>query len=215
MNRTLRFYIWLYTKLLRLYPRAFYAAYADEMTGILRLKLHDSMQRGNNTFYLSLLREMLDLPANIIREHLRKDREPMRWFQLRGPQNVRRARNLTRAASLVIAVFLNWSLIQIFQKPDYNLWSQSVPFVVVLFITNLFLLLAWRWERLGARLILLGALGVGLTVTYSVFVTASAKNLEISALLVLFIGAAWAFPYILFGLLFLNFSRQIPSPSPA
>jgi hypothetical protein len=199
-----------------MYPRVFHAIYAEEMSAVFRMKLCDAAHHGYVAVSLTLLREVLDLPYSIIREHLRKDREPMHWLQLRGPQNVRRARNLTRAASLVVAFLVNWTLIQILTRPDYNLWSQSVPFVSTLFVTNLLMLVAWRWERLGARLVLLGALGVGLTVAYSVFVTASAKNIEISALLMLFIGAAWAFPYILFGLLFLNFSRhQTPFPSSA
>ena len=139
----------------------------------------------------------------------------MRWLQLSGEHKVRRARHLTRAASLVVAVLLNWTFIQIWRKPDYEIWSQSIPFVLTLFITNLLLFVAWRWERFGARLILLGAVGVGLTVAYSMFVTARVDNIDIPSLLILFIPAAWAFPYVLFGLLFLNFSRQTHLPSPA
>jgi hypothetical protein len=200
---------------LRFYPHAFHATYADEMVNVLRMKLSDSISHGWLALCWIFLREMFDLPINILQEHLRKDHEPMRIFQLSGEHKVRRARNLTRAASLVVAVLLNWTFIEIWRKPDYEVWSQSIPFVLTLFVTNLLLLVAWRWERLGARLILLGAIGVGLTVAYSMFVTARVDNIEIPALLILFIAMAWAFPYILFGLLFLNFSRQTPLPSPA
>ncbi|MEO8610071.1 MAG: hypothetical protein ABI690_19410 [Chloroflexota bacterium] len=215
MKHLINVYIWLYAHLIRFYPRTFYATYADEMVAVFRMKLADRASSGWLALCSTFLRELFDLPLSILQEHSRKDREPMRWFQLSGEHKVRRARNLTRAASFVVALLLNWTFIQIWRKPDYEIWSQSIPFVLTLFITNLLLLVAWRWERLGARLILLGALGVGLTVAYSMFVTARVDNIDIPAFLILFIALAWAFPYILFGLLFLNFSRQTPLLSPA
>lgn len=215
MSDLTNLFVRIYARLLRLYPPAFHAQYADEMRAVFALHLGDAARTGFVSLVVIVLHELLGLPLNIIREHLRKDRELMRWFSLRGDHDLRRARNITRVAGLVVALFINWSLIQIVQKPDYNLWSQSVPFVVILFITNLLLLISWRWERLGARLTLLGAVGVGLAVAYLMAVTASVQNIAISPFLVLFVALAWAFPYLLFGLLFLAFSRPTPSAVPA
>ncbi len=203
-----RICLWLYTRLLHLYPRPFYEQYAQEMREVFNLHLQQSTQQGKLILLTMLIRELFDLPANIVREYLRKENRPMNWFRLRGENSTHRARNLTRAASLVVAFFVNWTLLAIWLKPDFNLWSQSVPYVVTLFITNLFLLVAWRWERMGACLILLGAVAVGVTVAYSMFVTASIQNVDIPAFIILLVAAAWALPYILFGLLFLNFSRR-------
>jgi hypothetical protein len=212
----MKVFIFLYARLLRLYPRAFFVAYADEMIAVFRLKLSAAMRQGKIIFLSALLNELFDLPDNILIQHLRKDTQPMHLFQLRGENNLRRARNLTRAASLVVAFFINWSLLAAGNKPDYAIWSQSVPFVVALFLTNVLLLVAWRWERLGAHLLFAAGVGVGLTCLYSVLVTASNQNVAISPFALLFVALAWAFPYLLFGLLFLNFSRRAaPNQAPA
>jgi hypothetical protein len=209
-----RFAVSIYKRLLLLYPADFRSTFADEMLIVFQLRLDETLPRGWITFLMLCLRESIDFPFSLFLAYRRKD-SSMNWLRLRGENNVNRARNLTRAASLVVAFFLNWTFIEIARKPDYGIWSQSVPFVVTIFITNLLMLVAWRWERLGAWLTLIGALGVGLTIAYSMFVTASLQNVQIPAPLIVFIAAAWASPYILFGLLFLNFSRhKIASPIP-
>jgi hypothetical protein len=208
MYRQINLFVSIYARLLRLYPRAFYAAYADEMIAVFTLNLNAVAAQGRLAMLCACLREIFDLPANLLHEHLRKDTQPMHLFQLRGENGLRRARNLTRAASLVVAFFINWSLLAAWSKPDYAIWSQSVPFVVALFLTNVLLLVAWRWERLGARLLFVAAAGVGLTCIYSVLVTAANQNVTISPFVLLFVALTWAFPYVLFGLLFFNFSRR-------
>jgi len=209
-------FVSFYAHLLRLYPRTFYDAYAEEMASVFRLNLETAAAHGSLAALLTFLHELLDLPLNVVREYLRKEHQPMHRLQLRGENGLRRARNLTRATSLVIALFINWSLLAAWNKPDFAIWSQSVPFVVALFVTNLLLLVAWRWERLGARLILLGAVGIGLTVAYSMFVTLAITGEPLSSVVVFLITLAWAFPYFLFGLLFLHFSRHSPlAVSPA
>jgi hypothetical protein len=212
----IQLFISLYAHLLHLYPRAFYDIYAEEMTTVFRLNLNTAVSHGNLSVLIAFLREIFDLPLNILYQHLRMDTSPMHLFRLRGDNGFRRARNLTRAASFVVAFFINWSLLAAWNKSDYAIWSQSLPFVVALFLTNVLLLVAWRWERIGARLLFVAAVGVGLTCLYSVLVTASNQNVAISPFLLLFVSLAWAFPYLLFGLLFLNFSRRAASTqSPA
>jgi hypothetical protein len=70
MKSSRDFVLWLYSRLLRLYPPQFRAEYADEMRDVYEQALAEN---GNTLSLLGLLlAEMRDLPVSVIREYIRE-----------------------------------------------------------------------------------------------------------------------------------------------
>lgn len=59
----------IYGLLLRLYPRAFRALYADEMREVFASTLADAQKRGGTTIVMICIRELRDLPICALKEH--------------------------------------------------------------------------------------------------------------------------------------------------
>ncbi len=70
MTYSINFAIWLYRQLLRLYPRRFREAFAEEMTAVFRQHVRDAAAAGRRELLLVLGRELRDWPLNCLREHL-------------------------------------------------------------------------------------------------------------------------------------------------
>src|SRR5688572_23590427 len=73
MNRM----VWLYSRLLRLYPPGFRAEYAEEMTDVFAAVIAETDKRGA---VWVLLAEARDLPISLIEAHLR-ERQVARAFE--------------------------------------------------------------------------------------------------------------------------------------
>ena len=70
-----RFALWLYPRLLRLYPRRFREQFAEEMAGVFRERVQDAEAGGEWRGVLAVLaRELRDWPLNCLREHWRERR---------------------------------------------------------------------------------------------------------------------------------------------
>lgn len=62
----------LYAFLLRLYPRAFYAQFADEMCDVFAHSRADAAQHGRWALFKFYLRELRDLPIQALRQHAKE-----------------------------------------------------------------------------------------------------------------------------------------------
>ncbi len=89
----------LYSALIRLYPYRFRTKFASEMEMVFADLLTEAAQAGIGSVIALFLRELRDLPINLIREH---------WFsnQKEDQMQVRRLRNLALIAGTLLA--LDW-----------------------------------------------------------------------------------------------------------
>ncbi|MFW6070710.1 MAG: FG-GAP-like repeat-containing protein, partial [bacterium] len=70
-----RFALWLYPRLLRLYPRRFREEFAEEMADVFQERVQDAAADGQWRAVLAVLgRELRDWPLNCLREHWRERR---------------------------------------------------------------------------------------------------------------------------------------------
>lgn len=65
-----RVYAWL----IRFYPRRFRETFAEEMITVFQMTLSEAAARGWGSILIVFVRELLDLPLSVIREHLRESR---------------------------------------------------------------------------------------------------------------------------------------------
>ncbi len=59
-----------YALLMRLYPRRFRETFAEEMIEVFQMALSEAAAKGWGSVAIVFMRELLDLPTSIIREHL-------------------------------------------------------------------------------------------------------------------------------------------------
>ncbi len=204
-NRGLRASKWiasllirLYAHSLRLYPAAFRADFADEMLDVFAMTLREA--RGTLAFLTIVWREVAYLPINIICVRQQKSEAPTSSI------NVWRARHVTRWSSMILSLFILYSLINPFVSPQtFAIDGLRLSlFFVLLFFTSLSMLLAWRWERLGGLLTIGGGITLG---AFLIFYIGYFRPAEISLIGLSFIGILWALPFVTFGVMFYLLSQ--------
>lgn len=137
--------IWLYTRLVKLYPAPFRAEFEEEMVDIFTQRLADSP--GVPSTLHVCAREFGDLPVSILNSHLKKQPGGKRMDN-------RTSLNLLRLSSLI------WVVVG-FSRVRLALTHSSLVFVLLALLSlsaAAGLLIAWRWTRQGGYL----ALGSGL-----------------------------------------------------
>lgn len=189
----------LYVYLLKLYPAGFQAAFADEMQGVFMMTLRNALVTGYLGLLMIIWREIRDLPLNLIRARRQA------YNQLPpATQRVLRIQWFVRIVGGLLGLFL-LNTLTIILSPSYNLYSQAIPFVVMLFLASTSLLIALRWGRVGGLLTITFGIGMGICIILYLALMAWA---EISVLLTLFIGVLWALPFVIFGALFYKLSQH-------
>jgi hypothetical protein len=206
-----------YGALLRLYTARFRANYAEEMRDVFRALLREARGQGRRAFVVFLLREFSTMLMTGINQRVRAASAP--------DPGLRRARFVTRGASLLLNLFFGWVLFRILLDSEAlypgsgGVWAQAFPFLFALPLANLAMLVAWRWERLGGWLTIAGGVAIMLTSAYSLVVTGRLMQMDTAVMLpALIANGLWLVPHLLFGLLFLSFDRRgnlTPKPSPA
>lgn len=73
MKKILPIFVAIYTWLLKFYPHRFRDEFAEEMLLDFKDTLNDSCQNGMLPLFLSLLREMRDIPINVLQVHLEEN----------------------------------------------------------------------------------------------------------------------------------------------
>ena len=192
------FILRVYAHLLKLYPAAFRAIFADEMTDVFAMTLREAM--GIFGLLTIVWREVRDLPINIIRVR-------QQAVLLTSSKSVWRARQVTRWSSMIVSLVILQSLF----KPlvdQHTFAADSLRlsvFFVLLFVTSVSMLLAWRWERLGGLLTIAIGIGVG---SFLAFYILYFHPVQISLFGIALIGILWSLPFVTFGMLFYQLSHR-------
>jgi hypothetical protein len=196
-----------YGWLLQLYPVAFRDEYGDEMRFVFQRVLDAARQQGRFSLYRTLFKEYISMVTTALNQRMQAAPE--------SDPRLRRARFVTRGASLLLNLFFGWVLIRIMLDSEAlypgsgEVWAQAFPFLFALPLANLMMLVAWRWERLGGWLTIAGGLVVMLTSAYSLIITGRLMQMDGAVMIpALIANALWLLPHLLFGMLFLSFDRQ-------
>jgi hypothetical protein len=196
-----------YGWLLRLYPAGFRDEYGDEMRYAFCLTLRDARQKGHSVWTVLLLKEFTGLLMTAMIQHLNAPPAP--------DSRLRRARFVTRGASLLLNLFFVSVLVEIVSDserlyPGSNgVFLHAFPFLFALPLANLMMLVAWRWERMGGWLTIAGGLAVMLTSAYSLIITGRLMQMDFDVMIpALIANTLWLVPHLLFGLVFLSFDRR-------
>lgn len=189
----------LYAFTLRLYPRSFRAAFADEMRDVFAMTVREAVMSNKWSLLVVLWREAISLPVNIVR---------VRFHQAYPTTELTlwRARQVTRWSSLTISLFILRHLIVSLSSP-YTLALDGVRlsiFFVLLFLAAVSMLLAWRWERLGGLLTIVCGTALGAFLTFYI---AYFHPVDISVVGLVLIGVLWSLPFVTFGLMFCHLSQ--------
>jgi hypothetical protein len=188
----------VYAYLLKLYPAAFRAAFVDEMTDVFAMTLREAM--GTFGLLMVVWREVRDLPINIIRVR-------QQAVLLTSSKSVWRARQVTRWSSMIVSLVILRSLFSPLVAPE-TFAADSLRlsvFFVLLFLTSVSMLLAWRWEWLGGLLTIASGIGVG---SFLAFYILYFHPIQISLLGIVLIGILWSLPFVTFGILFYQLSHR-------
>ena len=194
MNRWLRF---TYSRLLRLYPVSFKTLFAEEMLEVFDLALSHARLQGPFALLYLGLKELAELPFNLIREHISDYTQRLQnWSQQQ--RNIHYARWITRLALLCLSIFF----LIVDGAPNNTedlLISTSIS---ILLVSGL---LAWRWERAGG--IVLTTSAITLAIIGAVGFTAIFSDIVLSVLIIL--GAfLFVMPYLLIGVMFIAIGQK-------
>jgi hypothetical protein len=190
----------VYSYLLKLYPTAFQEAFADEMLDVFALSFVAALRKSRWAAAWIIIHELWNLPLSLWR--IRRDS-----FQRMSAsaRRVQQAHWFVRIIAFLLGTFL-LSTLRIILSPSYNLYTQAIPFVALLFLTSVSMLLAIRWERVGG--LLTGGGGVALGIFMGVYVYQMATGTEGSILVLVLIGMLWMLPFVIFGALFHQLSQH-------
>ena len=187
----------LYAFVLKLYPAAFQAAFADEMEDVFAMTLREAS--GFSGLMFILWREVALLPISVM---------AVRWQAYnRLPPSVRRIQQIgwfVRIMGGLLSLFL-LSTLRVILSPSYNLYAQAVPFVVALFMACISMLIGLCWGRVGGLLTIASGAAFGCCMSLYLYVMAAAS---IGIIATVAIGVVWALPFLIFGLLFYELSRK-------
>ncbi len=141
--------IWIFTNLLKLYPRRFYETFGDEMLDVFSSYLNDVAQEGPQALIGYFLRESAEFPVALMGQHMyERKRQMTSLLRYDTKQELNLARWVARALSILIGGFV----LMIFLLNDDVRNDPTLPTIVVGMLT-IGLLIAWRWERLGGLIV--------------------------------------------------------------
>ena len=209
MSWSARAVITIYAWLLKLYPRHFRAEFGNEMRAVFALMVAEASQRDQ---LFICLKELRELPFHIVQEHLYRKRVNMnirRFFNYDKQQEIQIVRWLIRITGLLASAFFLFTFFKLDQLGRLPSWG--IPLLVVFVLTTASMLLAWRWETLGGRLMMLCAVALGLAGGYATYIYATTiPDVSGGSKLIVFILAMieWMLPFLIFGWLFVKVGRH-------
>ena len=186
----------IYARLLRLYPPGFRAEFGDEMRAVFASALADAAASGLWATICLSLREMVTLPRNIIQAARREGRHRTCAYRVYRTRWIARY-NAIWFGGLILVIALQ----RLLRSGEMD----ALRAMQMLIATSL--VLAWRWERLGGLIAVIGGTllcGLGLLGGY----WSGQGDTLLAQGLVMLVGALWGMPYVLFGSLFLYVSLQ-------
>jgi hypothetical protein len=192
----------VYRQALKLYPRAFRAQFADEMEAVFSEALRDAAGEGAAAILGMCLRELADLPVNLLLAHQPR-KKTMKLFNYDEAQGIRVTRWIARLSSLALNIMF-WVII--FTTHQQALFEATIA------VMTIALLIAWRWEKTGGLITLAAALlcalivGVNAAVTVDHISTLKAILWGVGCTVVVL--AVWVPEYVLMGWLFVSLARR-------
>lgn len=200
----------LYTYLLRLYPASFRQTFAAEMTDIFALALADAAAQGDGSLALIAAREFAELPVNALREHARERARTRRQVdpEQAAASTTRNSLFIARWVARLAALTIN-----LFFLSTYNFSTVlTSPLLGASFLAQVAILvsilIAWRWEKLGGKLVMLCSLLATLTIALPLTALAS-EAMRPGFVAISLLGAlVWALPTLGFGWFFMVIGRR-------
>jgi len=193
---------WLFSTAIHLYPRRFQAAFGDEMLEVFNLALAEAVAQSSTALLLRLLRELGQLPASLILEHLYDRRKNMTVLPLYTHRELNTVRWVARGLSLLPVLL--WLTLAIFHE-DF-LAEITLPLILI-GLLSVSLIVAWRWEKIGGAVTSAGALLLFGVLLYQ---NLSAGNMITSRWVLIFASASMAGFFLILGWLFLSIAQQAP-----
>lgn len=163
MQKAMQALVWLYGAVLRLYPRRHYQVYGAEMRQVFAMALEERAQYGAISVFGICLKEAIELPFNLLRAHMEAFDTAIGRADLRS---IRRVRWIARSAGVLVSSF--WlMLLSVILLGEDRVGARAIPALVVMLVTIISFVLAWRWERAGAIALIVGSLALGAAFYYS------------------------------------------------
>jgi hypothetical protein len=192
MTDVMRFLTAVYARLLRLYPPGFRAEFAEEMLAVFSAALEDARAAGAWPAVRCFLRELAALPASINQASRIERQHNTRSYR------IHRLRFAARYNSLWFG-----GLLLVLGLSRFLRSGEMTPIRAFQLLLSLSLLLAWRWERTGGLIAMLGgALLCGLGM-WGAYVSSQGETLPVQLLITL-VGLLWGAPFLIFGGLFVR-----------
>jgi hypothetical protein len=205
VNRVAGFATAVYKRLLRLYPAVFRDLFAEEMVWVFTMTLHDAAGGGALPLIGIFLREVGELPAAIVLEHIHyRRKQTMRLLTVTLHQDIKLVRLMTRLLSLLPIAF--YSMIILFND---DVREGPAPAFIVWGLVTIFLMATWRWEKEGGTLVMVGAPII------AILFTLSGIRFDFPTIQAIFISSALALPYLIIGWLFYSIGQQAELAGPA
>ncbi len=197
---------WLFSAAVYLYPRRFQAAFGDEMLEVFDMALEEALAQSSTALLLRLLRELGQLPASLLLEHLYERKKNMTVLPLNTHRELNTVRWFARGLSLLPVIF--WLTLALFNE-DF-LAEITLPLILI-GLLSVSLIVAWRWERIGGAVTSGGALLLFGVLLYQ---NLSADNMITSRWVLILVSASMAGFYLILGWLFLSIAQQEPFIDP-
>ncbi|MBN2472780.1 MAG: hypothetical protein JXN59_18800 [Anaerolineae bacterium] len=204
MNQITAAMSWMYRGMLRLYPPSFRAKFTCEMEAVFAQVLDEASKQGTVPVLVNGLRELGDLPVNLLLEHVRERRnKPMKLFSYDETQGIRITRRIARLGGLMLNGFY-CAIVLTTRQPI--LLTLTIAVMVIAWVV------AWHWEKAGGLLMistaficaaLVGIHGM-LTVDHLSFFMAVLWGLGC----MLVVLTCWVPVYLIWGWLFVSLARR-------
>jgi hypothetical protein len=145
--------VWVYAFVLKLYPQHFHETFAEEMLEVFALAISEASQNGVFSLVTYLLREVVEWPIALFLEHIyQRRKQSMELLHFNTLGEIRVARWVARSISLLIGGSV---LLLILLNEDVT--QDPTPPMLIMGVLSLFVLAAWRWERVAGTLTLLAS----------------------------------------------------------
>lgn len=143
----------VYARVLRLYPAQFVSEFAEEMVEVFVLSVSDAAQRGIVPLMSVIMREVGDLPVNLLLVHIFEWRKKkMVVMKYDSEREVAAVRWVARILSLIVALLV--ISVVIFNEDVRQ--NPTLP-TLALGFTTILMLASWRWERIGGMLTMIAS----------------------------------------------------------
>lgn len=208
MSGVARLLVGVYARLLRLYPRRFYATFGAEMRQVFAQALDEARREGFTSLAVLCWRELRDLPGSIVREHVieRKKEAAMVLWSSEDDRRLRGLRLLARGWGVLLCTVI---LVPVASPyPPHN------PALTALLLVTHSVVIAWFREVLGGRLLIVSGLLLGAAAMLGAITGAGVPSVPVPGrdlLIVLWgglVGLLFGAPVVALGGLFLKVGQR-------